>query len=407
MPVDVGGETTNTLKRMAGKVGRGVMEASKSIIDALIQQMREAQREKDEKKYQEKSGLMELEEMKKRDKRLSQFTVPDEDIEHLKVLMKQQGVRYYIFDIQNDDGKIVYFPESQRELVKQAISIQSAERGLMNEVNSQAFLQAHKGEEFSVIGNLDEVDLELLRHHARKTDVVFATVGHDEKYKILTDTRNREKLERILSEYVGKESVVSEIREQVRARIDEQKKIRASIDDPDREVYILSASNPTVYLHLSPEEFEYCKGGNQVCSVDRTEFEFRDMALTKLEAITEPVLMTKEEYDSFLEKFNAAKVKEPIPENETVEEKTARIEKDREKVNAYQTIIDEKVRLFPKDINMDKVHSQEAPSKQYSTREMNTSRISTLEGIIKRAEKKAEQENAKSAEKSKSRDFEK
>ena len=42
MPVDVGGETTNTLKRMAGKVGRGVMEASKRIIDALIQQMREA-----------------------------------------------------------------------------------------------------------------------------------------------------------------------------------------------------------------------------------------------------------------------------------------------------------------------------------------------------------------------------
>ncbi|MEG1895114.1 MAG: hypothetical protein RR162_02645 [Oscillospiraceae bacterium] len=360
---DIGESVDGIFQRAISSAVRSTTNATKEVAKMLEAIFAEAKKEKKHLKFLSLSGEVAVEKLKSGRENLSKIVIPDEEAAHFKELLKKQGVLFASLDIVKDDGKIIYFPERHRDLVANALSISQAEKGLLNEIKPEAFLKANSGKNLLVAAGMSAIEFELFRYHAQKDGLIFAATKKADVFKAICGEASKEKMDKVLKKVTYDERD-PRILEQVEYRISQRKQVNISIEDSEREYFIVSGKEPKNYIHLTHDDFEYYKYNKEVCSLSRNDIDFRQSVFARLEGLVEPVLLTKEEFE-----LN---------------------EKEREELINSKTTIYPLNKAYSKDeVNIDSVDSK------FNVSTVLTSQASTLESVIKKAQNESTIVNSK------------
>lgn len=230
--------------------------------------------------------------------KLKNIVVPDEDVESLKPFLNKCGALYAIVDMKKDDAKMVIFLEKHSEKIQDALTLLSADRGLVNEVAPELFLKNTTDKEIG-IASLDKTELELFRHHAKASGLVFGATVIDDKVKLLYTLEDKDKFYNILAkvswDLTGEKGPL--IRQQIEYRLKGRKEVNIAIEQAEKEYYIVSGNSPKNYVKITSQDYSYYKNNKEVTTISRTEPDCREAVFTKVQSLSEPVVLTKEEFE--------------------------------------------------------------------------------------------------------------
>lgn len=224
------------------------------------------------------------------------ITVADADLQDFKKHLDKQDVAYALINCKNDNSHKVVYLENKSEHVKDAVTLFMAERRIKPELPMPLFL-ANSNKQLTVIDNVSAVDLELFREYAKKEGLVYALSSNN---RIVFNESDKLKAAAVLNG-VGSvlESTHGErIRKQIELRLEGRTAVNLAADQAEKELYIVSSINPSSYVKVTPDDFTYYKNNKAVSSINREEPDFTKRLHTSVEGILEPVVLTKDEFES-------------------------------------------------------------------------------------------------------------
>ena len=246
---------------------------------------------------------------------IKQIYVADEDFKEFSTLLKQTKIKdFEAMDMVGDNAKIFCFSESDTQEVQKALEALQAKRGLITEMDPEAFFLTTENEDICALTNFDDVELELIRHNARKTPFPYAIADVNGEPTLLLKTENLDGLNKALynTSYALSGEQGALVRKQIEYRLKGRQEVNIAMEDAEREFIIVDKNNPNNYIQATSEDFIYYKNNKELERIPRSEQGASEVAYQRLEGLTQPVLLT---YDEF---------KLPVSErNKLLEEKTA------------------------------------------------------------------------------------
>ncbi len=318
------------LEGMASLTARQAEELLKLFLE-------KRDKEKEIKAFEKGKGEVPLRNMLdniKQGDSLNTVVIPDEDYNRMKELLQVSGIKNFAFaDLVKDDAKMLLFNTSETDCVRKTIEAYKAERGLINEFNIDSFLMLAQDHSVSAIDNISPVELELLRYNTRKEPLPYAIVSEGETFTIAYYNKDTDNLKKILNNVsaalTGPNSDM--IREQVEYRIKGKKEIGIAFEEAKKEAFIVDKMNPSNYLQLTAEDITYYKNNKEITRIPRTEPGATEAAYQKLEGLTEPVVLTKNEFE-----LSPAEKKAVLNSKTSFYPTESKIEEDIEKLNLDQ-----------------------------------------------------------------------
>lgn len=210
--------------------------------------------------------------------RSSTIRVTDSDAPDLESILKEQGVLYAKLSMSKDDGCSYVFLDKDRTRVQDAVSVLLARRGRVTEIPANMYVNHMAPEAVRTIGGLDAVETALFRYYARKEQFLFTVIPQDQGRSslIVFDTKDNPKARRALLQaswdLTGANGAL--YRQQVEYHLQGHNKIRFSIEEAQRELYVVSRERPDTYIHITAEDYSFYKAGKKVSGVLRTNPEF-------------------------------------------------------------------------------------------------------------------------------------
>lgn len=232
------------------------------------------------------------------------IVIPDEEIESLKSYLKECKALFAITDLKQDDAKMLMFLERDTKKVKDALTLLKSERGLITEIHPDLFLK-HNEKKAVSNAKLNNVEIELFRHHAKSTKLPFAIADSNGSRTVLYNTENQKLVNDILAkvawDLTGERG--PQVRQQIEYRLEGKKEVNIAIEDAQREYYIVNSISPKNYIKITPQDFTYYKNNKEITSMKRTDPDFKEAVYTKLEGLVEPVVLKREEFNTIPSKL--------------------------------------------------------------------------------------------------------
>jgi len=210
--------------------------------------------------------------------RSSTIRVTNSDAPDLESILKEQGVLYAKLNMSKDDGCSFVFLDKDRDKVQDSVSVLLARRGRVTEMPANMYLNHMAPENVQTISGLDNVEATLFRHYARRQQFLFTVIPQDQGRSniIVFDRKDKEKARRALLQsswdLTGANGAL--YRKQVEYHLEGHNKIRFSIEDAQKELYVVSKERPDTFIHITEEDYSLYKSGKKVSRVPRTHPEF-------------------------------------------------------------------------------------------------------------------------------------
>ena len=231
---------------------------------------------------------------------LKTIVVPDEEHDEFIEILKKTNIKNYVAaDLTNDDAKMIIFAESDTQEVKKAIDVLKAERGLVSEIDIDSFLLAAKDTDIATAYNIDEAELECIRYHSREINFPYALTETENGPAIIFKEEDKEKVSEVLDKTAfnlsGEQGPL--VRQQIEYKIKGRKEVNIALSDAEREFSIIDRKNPNNYLVATADDFVYYKNNKELNRISRKEPGAMEATYQKLEGLTEPVILTKNEFE--------------------------------------------------------------------------------------------------------------
>lgn len=235
----------------------------------------------------------------------------DKDVDRFEQMLNRDGVLYAKVDIKEDNCKMYVYIDNEIEKVRKAASVIYAETGLVTELPADVFMEAGNPSQVKEIAGLDNVELELFRYYASKKNILFTVIPGNNNNTIVVNTSGDEKYTSIQKSNAVQRTMTevgwaltgangARVREQIEYRLAGRTKMLQSIDDAQKELFIVSKNNPSEFVHISYDEFEQYKAGKVINKFEKRENnieEYRDECMKACESISLPVILSAEEYN--------------------------------------------------------------------------------------------------------------
>ena len=225
-----------------------------------------------------------------------QMTVADADLSDFLKHVKNQNVSYALINCKADNShKIVYLGKNS-DKIKSALTMFMAERKIKTEIPFSLFMQ-QSNKKLTVINDISGVDLELFRFYAKKEGLIYALTN---KSRIVFNETDKEKAINALNAVgAALESSHGElIRKQIELRLEGRTAVNIAMSQAEKELYIVSSINPSNYIKVTPDDFTYYKNNKALNSLNREEPDFTKSIHKSVDGILEPVVLTKDEFES-------------------------------------------------------------------------------------------------------------
>lgn len=236
--------------------------------------------------------------------------VATEDAKRFESLINRDGVLYAKIDMKEDNCKMYVHLDSESDKVLNAYNIVYAERGHLTELPPALFMEAGGSSSIKEIGGLDNVELELFRYYAKKKNFLFTVIPGNDNNTVIVNTSEDDKMTSVQKSNAVQRTMTeigwaltgnkgARVREQIEYRLAGRTKLLKSIDDAEKELYVVSKNNPNDFVRISYDELEVYKDKKLLNKVERRENnmeEYRVECLSACESITYPVLLTAEEF---------------------------------------------------------------------------------------------------------------
>ena len=200
------------------------------------------------------------------------ITIADIHAKRFEELLNNNKVLYAKVDLKQDNCQMFVFLNESQKIVDKASVLLNAEKGVISEIPPDLFIQTDATSSIREVSGLTEVELELFRHYARQKGELFFTVlpGRNNNTLIInTSNPNGTKAAQRTMTEVGwalSGGIDGErgelVRKQVEYRIAGRTAILQSIDDAQKELFIVNKNNPSQFVHIAQDEFEIYKANN-------------------------------------------------------------------------------------------------------------------------------------------------
>ena len=241
--------------------------------------------------------------------------IADENADRFEELLNKDKVLYAKVDLKEDNCKMFVFLDISLDSVNRAAKLMNAELGAVTELPPDLFIQTDVTSSLREVSGVSDVELELFRHYAKQKNDLFFTVlpGRNNNTLIINTSKpNAAKAaQRTMTEVGwaltgGIEGERGErVRKQVEYRIAGRTSILQSIDDAQKELYIVNKNDPSQFIHISQDEFEIYKSNNllkRVSKLENNHEDFREECLAACERIPNAVVLTPKEIENGISK---------------------------------------------------------------------------------------------------------
>lgn len=278
-----------------GKAGEKAFSSVESFAKELIQQA-------DSKRYLEKDGEISAAELNQAVKRLKSHArtirIGDSDAKDFEAMLHAEKVLYAKIDMRDDNCKMFMYMDKDEEKIDSVSTALHARRGTVTELAPNLFIRALQPAQTLTVQGLDNVELELFRHYARETGALFTVVSRPDGNMLVVPAEDAQKARRALT-YAGWVLTGvdgARIRQQVEHRLKGRSAINISAEEGQRELYVVSRLRPDNYVRISSEDYKIYKANKQVATVSRSADNFRSRCVAACEGLTQPVVLSAEEY---------------------------------------------------------------------------------------------------------------
>jgi len=287
-------------------IANSLASATKHTIDRLRTQIRE---DRDMRRLLGLEGEVSEAEMneaiRKLGQRSSTVSVSDADAKEFAQLLEERKVLFARLDKTDDNCKLFVFLNRDIEKVHDAVQLMQARRGLVTELNPQLFFNSLHPEKVKEIEGIDRVELEIFRHFARKEGLVFtAMLNRDGKFSIYheTDDKSQSKANLIMTQmsWMLSGPMREQIRQQIENRIAGRNTLEASLDDPQKELFVVSKTDPTSFIHITENDFTQYKKGEKISSLPRSREDFPEKCMAYCDGLERPVVLAPDDFRSDL-----------------------------------------------------------------------------------------------------------
>ncbi len=282
----------------------GLMSATSNTINQLRTQLKN---DKDLRRLMSLEGEVSEEELNEAIRKLglvsSTVHVADADAKEFADLLNERKVLFARLDKTDDNCKLFVFLTRDAEKVQEAAQLLQARRGIVTELNPDLFFNGMRPESVKEVAGLDSVELELFRHYARKQALVFTVMpSQDGKNDIYFESRDEKKANRVLLDigWMLSGSQRDLVRKQLEDRINGRNAIREAVDDPQKELYIVSAVNPAAYIWINEKNFSQYKNGKEISKTPRDRDDFAERCMAYCDGLEHPVVLAPDDFRSDL-----------------------------------------------------------------------------------------------------------
>lgn len=244
------------------------------------------------------------------------ITIDDADADRFEQLLNQDKVLYAKVDLKEDNCKMFVFLDISLDSVNRAAKLINAERGAVTELSPDLFMQTDITSSLREVSGLNSVELELFRHYAKQKSNLFFTVlpGKNDNNTLIINTSNAnatQAAQRTMTEVGwaltgGIEGERGErVRKQVEYRIAGRTSILQSIDDAQKELFIVNKKDPSQFAHINHDEYEIYKANNllkRVTKLENNHEDFREDCLNDCFKIPNAVVLTAKEVENGISK---------------------------------------------------------------------------------------------------------
>jgi len=227
----------------------------------------------------------------------STVSVANSDAQEYESILKSQGVTYSKMDRKNDDSAIYVFLNKDKQKVKDASIVLDSRRGRISEVQPSLYFNSMAPDQVFAVEGLSRVETELFRHYAREEQLLFTTIAKDDKYMLVSDREDTQKVRRALlrTGWALTGANGARVREQVQYRLAGRSSIRIAAEDAAKELYIVSGVRPGTYVHISHSDYKLYKENKIVKTVSRDEPDFLQKCMSECDGLVHPVVLTSEQ----------------------------------------------------------------------------------------------------------------
>lgn len=281
--------------------GGEVTNLSKRALEELIDKIRKQNAANKEDELLEDGTMALVNLVKKIDKdnaQLMSLPIADEDVAIMKEQFKKQDITFAVWDVGFDDMQMFWFANTDQRKAELAVMQAQAERGLISDINPDIFFNNMLSDNVGTLSGLSNVELELFRFHAKRNGLLFTSVAENGLNTVVYNLETADKAKKtaadVLWDQVGSEGEL--IRKQIEYKITNRQAVNRAFLDGEREYYIVNASHPANYIHITARDFEYYKQSKKVYDVSRSTPSFMDRAIQAVNGFDNPVLLSKEEF---------------------------------------------------------------------------------------------------------------
>lgn len=238
---------------------------------------------------------------------LKSFTirVADSDTKDYEELLKKQGILFAKMNDKQDNTRMYVFLDRDRKDVEHVSELLYARRGQITEVRPDMYINNLAPENVRLVDGLDAVEMELFRHYARQEGLLFTALNNgDGKTTVVFDSKDEPKARTVflhtgwdLTGYNGARN-----REQIQFRIQGRTALRQTVENAQKEMYIVSKERPQNFVRITENDLQVYKAGQQVSSLSRSKPDFMTKLMAEAEAIDGAVVLPADQFRPDLSK---------------------------------------------------------------------------------------------------------
>lgn len=312
---DIAEKVADLLIDETTKVGTHVIDTAPTIVDGVVRSGVNVVKEVFDK-MTDSSVKSKLENMEKLGSKIpmDQFwsiaqrlgyksdtiRIADADANDFENLLRKERMVFTVLDKKDDNYKVFLFLEKDQEKIEHAKERLKVLRGNVTELAPDKFFSDVEPDKVTVLSNVNDVEAELFRYFAKEEGLLFSHIPSmdDNPGQIVYQTKDIEKARKALVAvgWALSGGDGSRIREQVKDYIKGRKLINLAIDNPDKQIYVISKNNPRNAVAINAKGFFVYKDGNIVDEVNRDDPDFAVRCRAICESLSSPVVLTKEEF---------------------------------------------------------------------------------------------------------------
>lgn len=284
----------------------GVVRGSSKLAGSIIRGVREGTSKHQLEKLEKQGIKLPLTEFwsmaKKRQLDTDTIKIADSDSKEFEKLLRKEQMAFTALDNNTDNYTVFVFFRKDAQKIERARQSLMAQRGQVSELSPKMFMDALDPDKLTILENVDPVRAELFRYFAKEHNLLFTYLPEtvDRSGQILYQPKDAAKARQVMLSigWALTSEDGAKIKQQVQHYLRGRNAINRSIEDGNKELYIVSKRNPSHLIHISEEEMTLYKNGRGVFSVDRMKPDFYTQCMSACAAIPNGVVLTAEEYNN-------------------------------------------------------------------------------------------------------------